>query len=111
MVVEDKFTFQRNISNLVLQYGLPIDLVLNLDQTSLFYVFLGWYKFLSKGSRNSLVKGLDDKRKIFNYGNILFSETSSFLPVHLINEGKSKRCVPKVRFLSDFNVTFTPNHH
>ena len=40
----------------------------------------------------------------------LISAAKFFLPVQPIHEGKSKRCVPKVRFPSDFNVTFTSNH-
>ena len=37
----------------------------------------------------------------------LISAAKCFLPVQLIHEGKSKRCVPKVRFPSDFNFTFS----
>ena len=38
------------------------------------------------------------------------SATGSFLPIQLIYQGKSKRCLPKFTFPSNFHVTFTPNH-
>ena len=46
---EEKFTFQRKISNVTLDHDVPSALVLNLDQTLLSYVSLGKYTFSSKG--------------------------------------------------------------
>ena len=105
---EEKFTFQRKISNVILDHDVPSALVLNLDQTPLSYVSPGKYTFSSKGSKNVPIKGLDDKRQIT--ATFVVSATGSFLPIQLIYQGKSKRCLPKFTFPSNFHVTFTPNH-
>ena len=36
--------------------------------------------------------------------------TGSFLPIQLIYQIKSKRCLSRFTFLSDFHVAFTANH-
>ena len=83
---EEKFTFQRKISNVILDHDVPSALVLNLDQTPLSYVSPGKYIFSSKGSKNITIKGLDDKRQII--ATFVVSATGSFLPIELINQGK-----------------------
>ena len=105
---EEKFTFQRAISQIVLEHDIPLDLVFNLDQTPLSYVSPGKYTFSSKGSTNVPIKGFDDKRQIT--ATFVVSASGSFLPMQLIYKGKSERSLPKFTFLSSFHVTFTPNH-
>ena len=101
---EEKLIFQRKISNVILDYEVPSALVLNLDQTPLSYISPGKYIFSSKGSKNVPIKGLDDKRQIT--ATFVVSATGFFLPIQLIYQAKSKRCLPKFTF----HVTFTPNH-
>ena len=60
---EEKFTFQRKISDVILNHDVPSALALNLDQTFLSYVSPGKYTFSSKGSKNVPNKALDDKKK------------------------------------------------
>ena len=64
--------------------------------------------FLSKGSKNCSIKGLDNKRQI----KVIFVVTTTgfLLSTQLMYQGKSKRCLPKFTFPSDFHVTFTANH-
>ena len=59
---EEKFTFQRKISNVILDHDVPSAFVLNLDQVPVSYVSLEKYTFSSKRSKNIPIKGLDDKR-------------------------------------------------
>ena len=40
----------------------------------------------------------------------MVTAAGSFLPMQLIYQRKSKKCLPKFNFLSDFNVTFAANH-
>ena len=103
---EEKFIFQRKISNVILDYEVPSALVLNLDQTPLSYVSPGKYTFSSKGSKNVPIKGLDDKRQIT--ATFVVSASCSFLPIQLIYQGKLKRCLLEFTFPSNFEVTFTP---
>ena len=48
---EEKFSFQRKISNVILDHDVPSAFVLNLDQTFLSFVSPGKYTFSSKGSK------------------------------------------------------------
>ena len=101
---EEKCTFQRKFANVKLDDDVPSALILNLDQTPLSYVSPAKYTFSSKGSKNVSIKGLDDKRQIT--ATFVVSATGFFLPIQLIYQAKSKRCLPKFTF----HVTFTPNH-
>ena len=91
-----------------MDHDVPSVLVLNLHQTSLSYVSPGKYLFSPKGSKNVLIKEPDDKRQL----KVTFvgSATGSSLPIQLIYRGKSKKCLPKFTFFSNFLVTFTPKH-
>ena len=82
-----KFSFQRKISNVILDRDVPSAVVLNLDQTPLSYVSLEKYTFSSKGSKNVPIKGLDDKRQIT--ATFVVSATGSFLLIQLIYQSTS----------------------
>ena len=86
---EEKFTFQREISKVVTDHDIPLDLVLNLDQTPLSYVSPGKYTFCMKGSTTVPIKGVDDKRQIT--ATFTVSASGVFLPIQLIYQGKTKR--------------------
>ena len=73
-----------------------------------FFGAAGKYTFSSKGSKNVPIKGLDDKTQIT--ATFLVCATGSFLPIQLIYQGKSERCLPKFTFPSNFHVAFTPIH-
>ena len=105
---EKKFTFQRAISKFVSDHDIPLELVLNLDQTPLSYVSPGKYTLDLKGSKTVPVKGVDDKRQIAATFTVTVS--GSFLPIQIINSGNIKRSIPKYDFPSCFDVTFTRNH-
>ena len=48
---------------------------------------------------------VDDKRRVFG---CTFS--GDFLPAQIIYTGKTKKCLPKYDFPSNWHVTYTPNH-
>ena len=105
---EEKLTFQRNISTIIEDYDIPKDLILHLDQTSLSYFAPGKYTFNPKGAKTVPIKGVDDKRQITATSSI--SMTGTFLPIQLIYEGKTRRCLPNYDFPKGFYVTYSPNH-
>ena len=107
-VDEEKLTFQRNISTIIEDHDIPKDLILNLDQTPLSYVSPGKYTFNPKGAKTVPIKGVHDKRQITATFSI--SMTGSFLPIQLIYEGKTRRCLPNYDFLKGFNVMYSTNH-
>ena len=85
---EEKFSYQREISKVVLEHDILLDLVLNLDQTPLSYVSPGKYTFCSKGSTTVPIKGVDDKRQIT--ATFIVSATEAFLtnPIDLPGQVK-----------------------
>jgi len=85
---EEKFSYQREISKVVLEHDIPLDLVLNLDQTPLSYVSPGKYTFCLKGSTTVPINGVDDKRQI--RATFTVSATGAFLPIQLIYQGRQK---------------------
>ena len=63
-LAEEKFSFPRNVSNVTFDHDLPSALVLNLDQTCLFYVSPGKYTFSSKGQKMFPLMDLMAKSKL-----------------------------------------------
>ena len=59
---EEKFSFQRSISKFVSEHDIPLDLVLNLDQTPVSNVSPSKYTFDLKGSTTVPIKGTVDKQ-------------------------------------------------
>ena len=97
---EEKFTFQRAIAKVVSDNDIPMEPVLNLDQTPLSYVSPGKHTFDLKGSKTVPIKGVDDKRQI----TFTVTASGSFLPIQFICS------LPKFDFPKCFDFTFTPNH-
>ena len=105
---EEKFSYQCEISRIILNRDIPLDLVLNLDQTTLSYVSPGKYTFCLKGTTTAPIKAVDDKRRITATSTV--SASGVFLPIQLIYQGKTKRCLPNFKFPKECHVTDTKNH-
>lgn len=58
-----------------------------------------------KGSKRVEVVGMGDKRQI-----TAGSLSGDFLPMQLMYQGKTTKCLPSVTFPEDWNITFTINH-
>ena len=76
-----------------------------LDQTPLSYVSPGKYTFVVKGVKT--LKGIDDKRQIT--ARFAASMSGESLPIQVIYEGKTRRCLPKYAFPENFDTTFSGN--
>ena len=107
-LLEEKLTFQKKISGVIFEHDIPKELIINLDQTPLSYVSPGKYTFDVKGVKTVPIKGIDDKRQITS--TFAISMSGEFLPIQVIYEGKSKRCLPKYTFPASFDATFSGNH-
>ena len=107
-LVEEKLTFQRRIASIIEEHDIPKELILNLDQTPLSYVSPGKYTFNPKGAKTVPIKGIDDKRQIT--ATFTVSMTGKFLPIRLIYERKTTRCLTRFDLPADFNVTFSDKH-
>ena len=88
---------------------IPASLVLNLDQTPSKFV-PGCNKTLAKkGSKTVSIAGSTDKRMITVTSVITLS--GDFLPIQLINGGKTKKSIPAVKFPDEFHVSANPKHY
>ena len=87
---------------------IPNELIINWDQTAINYVPSGSWTMAKAGSQRVEIVANDDKRQI----TAVFAGTltGDFLPPQLIYQGTTNRCLPKVSFPGDWNVTCTANH-
>ena len=106
LLEEEKFLFQHSIYKFVLEHDIPLDLVLNLDQTPLSYVSPGKYIFDLKGSSTVSIKDVMGERQI----TATISALGSFWCIQLFYDGKIKRCLLKYDLSNWFDVTFSQNH-
>ena len=106
---EAKLGFQREIKTLQTEFNVPKDLILNFDQTPLTYVCSSSHTLHQKGSTSVPIIGKGKKKQIT--GTFTVTMTGQFLPMQLIYEGKTPRCLPQgIEFPHGFNLTFTANH-
>ena len=107
-LLEEKLTFQKKISGVIFEHDIPKELIINLDQTPLFYVNLGKCTSDVTGEKTVQIEGIDGKRQIT--ATFAISMSGEFLPIQIFYEGKTKRYLPKYTFPASFDITFSENH-
>ena len=106
---ETKLDFQRKIKSLQAWHEIPEDLIINFDQTPLPYVCTGKHTYHTQEALNGPLVGKGKKKQIT--GTFTITMTGQFLPLQLIYQGTTDRCLPKgVEFPDDWYVTYTANH-
>ena len=105
---EIKRMFHQDIRSAVVMDEVPSELVINWDQTALSYVPVSQWTMEEEGAKRVEIDGKDDKRQITAVFGC--SLTGDFLPLQLIYQGKTTKCLPQVRFPSDWSVVYTANH-
>ena len=109
LLAKTKLDFQRKIRQVQSWHSIPDDLIINFDQTPLPHFLTSNRTLNEKGAKSVPLQGQGKKKQIT--GTFAVSMTGDFLPMQLIYEGKTPRCLPKdVEFPKEFDVTFTPNH-
>lgn len=104
--VKSQFLF--DTKTIVEMEEIPHDLVINWDQTGIHYIPVSSWTMEKEGAKRVEITAVDDKRQITAvFGGSL---TGDFLPIQLIYQGTTKRCLPTVEFLRDWQVTFSHNH-
>ena len=106
---KEKYTFQKKINELVKWHNIPLNLVLNFDQTPLSYISVGNTALEFEGATLVPVKGKGKSKQIT--GTFTISASGKFLPMQLIYAGKTERFHPQgIKFPSEFDVTHSENH-
>ena len=105
---ELKKLFLLEFNNAVEMDEVPSELVINWDQMGINYIPISSWTMEEEGSKRVEVVGKDDKRQL----TALFacSMSGDFLPIQLVYQGKTARCLPKYQFPSDWDITFSANH-
>ena len=109
LLKEAKLSFQGKIKTVQAMHRVPEDLILSLDQAPLSYVFSAGHTLHEKEAKSVPLVGKGKKKQIT--GTFTVTMSGIFLPMQLIYEGKTPRCLPQgISFPDNFNLTFTPNH-
>ena len=103
-----KTRFLKQVSSVSKLRSIPESLIINIDQTGVKLVPTSDWTMAASGSKRVEVAGLGDKRKITaTFGASL---DGTFLPMHVLYQGKTDRSHPKFVFPDGFDVFHTPNH-
>ena len=103
-----KAQFLSDIKAVIEMEEIPPALVINWDQTGINYVPISAWTMAKEGSKRVEISGINDKRQITGvYG---CSMDGDFLPIQLVYQGKTPRCIPSFTFPSDWHITFSHNH-
>ena len=105
---ELKEQFLLDIKVCVNMEDIPLDLVINWDQTGMHYVPVSSWTMAKEGSKRVEICGIDDKRQITAVFGVTM--TGDFLPVQLIYQGKTPKCHPSYQFPTDWHITHSTNH-
>ena len=107
---ECKLTFLTDIKSCIAVHSIPLQLVLNADQTPSSYVSVGKTTMAARNSSSVPIKGLTDKRNITL--TFVISLNGDFLPMQIIYQGKTKASQPRgFDFPRGFVVTQNPKHY
>ena len=104
-----KEAFLLDVKNVVELDDIPPQLIINWDQTAIYYVPVGSWTTESEGAKRVEIAGKDDKRQIT--AEFAGSMAGDFLPIQLVYKGKTPRCLPKVESVPEgWHLTYSPSH-
>ena len=107
-VLKTQFVF--DIRTIVEIENIPPNMIINWDHTGIHYVPVSNWTSAKEGSERVEIGGAEDKRQI----TAVFVATMSgnCLPLQVGYAGKTKKCIPSVKFPDDCNwlVTHTKSH-
>ena len=87
---------------------IPVDLVINPDQTAVHYVPVDNRMMAKEGSKHIEIIGKDDKCQIMAVLGGMMS--GDFLTVKLVYKGTKKYCLPSFKFPNDWDINYSCNH-
>lgn len=110
MFEECKLTFLTDINKMITENKIPLELVLNADQTPCSYVSVGRMKMAARDASSVPIKGLTATRNI----TLTFVVTLSgeFLPMQVIYQEKTTASQPRgFKFPRGFAIYQSPKHY
>ena len=103
-----KDQFLLSIMTIVILDEIPLDLIINWDQTGVNYVPVSSLTMEVEGFKRVELVGKDDKRQITAvFGGLM---AGNFLPLQLVYQGKTTRCLLQINFPEDWLITYSENY-
>ena len=93
-----KEEFLLDVKNVILMDEIPHPLVINWDQRAIQYVPISSWTMEQEGAKRVEIAGKDDKQQITAV--LACTMNGDFLPLQLVYQGKTPRCLPQVEFLN-----------
>ena len=104
-----KEAFLLDVKNVVELDEIPPQLIINWDQTAIYYVPVGSWTMELEGAKRVEIAGKDDKRQITAV--FAGSMAGDFLPIQLVYKRKTPRCLPNVESVPEgWHLTYSPSH-
>ena len=88
---EKKEQFVLDLKTVVTIEDIPLDLIINWDQTGMQYAPVSAWTMEKEGSKRLEISAIDDKRQITAVFGC--SMTGNFLPVQLVYQGKTEKVI------------------
>ena len=105
---EYKVQFLFDAKAIIKMEDIPDSLVINWDHTGIHHVPVGAWMMEKEGSKRVEIKGMDDKRQITTV--LAITMSGHYLPPPIIYQGKTRKCLPEIKFPSNWHIICTENH-
>ena len=109
LLKEIKLLFHHDIASKVENFSITHSLIVNLDQTPTKYVPVGRTTLAKKNTKTVPIKGSSDKRTIT--ATFAISLQGDFMSVQLIYGGKTRKCLPRFKFLEKFSLSYNETRY
>ena len=110
MFEECKLTFLTDINKKITESKIPLELVLNADQTPWSYVSVGRMTMAARNASSVPIKGLTDTRNITL--TFVLTLLGEFLPMQVIYQGKTTASQPRgFQFPRGYAIYQSPKHY
>ena len=96
--------FLQDIDNIILIDEILTRLVINFDQTGVNYILTSAWTMEKQGAERVKIIGKDDKRQITAV--LGGTMAGDFLPIQLVYQGTTSRCLPSFKFPQDWDITY-----
>ena len=106
--MEIRTKFLHDVVSTCLEFDVPDELIINIDQTPSKYAATDGVKMAIKVSKHVSQEGSNNKRAI----TATYSETlaGDILPLQLIYQGKTRRSLPSATFPDGFLLSMNEKH-
>lgn len=105
---ELKRDYLERITNLVTDYNIPDELIINWDQTGINLIPASRWTMEMTGAKQVGITGLNDKRQITAV--LAVTLAGEMLPPQILYQGKTDAVHPKYNFPAEWDIFHTPSH-